>query len=360
MSRHRRLTTLAVVPLALMVLAPVGSVLAADTISVSPGESIQAAIDPAPDGATIAIAPGTYEGNLEIIRSLHLVGPGAIVVPATTPTTNTCVGPLLPGVTGLCIHGGMTDQGTITTRIADVSVEGITVQGFSGPGIIVAGVDGFTAADDVVANNGFWGLFVSSSSDITLTGNTAYGNGSDGIHVDSAPKANAVIVGNSSYANVGTGILFLDALGGRIARNDVHDDCAGMLIAATGTPGQEGGGNVTVELNEVTANNRLCPAQPGQAPAYGGVGIAIIGAKDTIVELNDIRDNVEQTGSGIAGGGIVLLDAKMFGAGAPTGITVTLDRLSGNGPNDIHDDGSGTGNTVSGNTCTTTDLKGAC
>jgi hypothetical protein len=70
--------------------------------------------------------------------------------------------------------------------------------------------------------------------------------------------------------------------------------------------------------------------------------------------------NVEQAGSAITGGGIVLLDGKMFGATAPTGNTIRLNRLSGNTPNDIYGDGTGTGNTVSGNTCTKSSLPGAC
>jgi hypothetical protein len=34
--------------------------------------------------------------------------------------------------------------------------------------------------------------------------------------------------------------------------------------------------------------------------------------------------------------------------------------LSGNAPNDIYGDSTGTGNTISGNTCTKTNLTGAC
>ena len=59
-------------------------------------------------------------------------------------------------------------------------------------------------------------------------------------------------------------------------------------------------------------------------------------------------------------GGIVLLDGAMFGAAAPTGNSIRLNWLSGNMPNDIYGDGTGTLNTVSGNTCTTTSLVGAC
>jgi len=44
----------------------------------------------------------------------------------------------------------------------------------------------------------------------------------------------------------------------------------------------------------------------------------------------------------------------------PTGNSIRLNSLSGNAPNDIYGDSTGTGNTISGNTCTKTNLTGAC
>lgn len=57
---------------------------------------------------------------------------------------------------------------------------------------------------------------------------------------------------------------------------------------------------------------------------------------------------------------LVILDGALFGAGALSGNSVRLNWLSGNTPNDIYGDGTGTTNTISGNTCTITNLTGAC
>ena len=46
----------------------------AATITVSPGESIQAAIDSAGSGDTVRVEPGTYVGNITIDRSITLTG----------------------------------------------------------------------------------------------------------------------------------------------------------------------------------------------------------------------------------------------------------------------------------------------
>jgi len=357
---RRRLATVAAAALTVALLVPVASVSAASTIYVHPGQSIQAAINRAPSGGLISVERGTYKGNLDITRSVRLVGHHAVIVPAAKPTPNACLA-LVGGLgVGICVHGTFNSDGSIAKSISNVSVEGLTVRNFSGFGIIAAGVNGFRAARVVTAHNGAMGMLVSSASRVSLLYNRSYGNDADGIQVDGSP-ANAVIVGNASYSNLGAGILFVDSKGGRIELNSTYGNCAGIVVVATGTPGRSGAGDVSVRLNQVTANNRPCPAMPDNGvPAYGGVGIALMGAQNTVVALNDVRDNVEQTGGGITGGGIVLLDAAIFGAGAPTGNSVRLNSLSGNTPNDIYSDGTGTANTVSGNTCANSNVAGAC
>jgi len=358
---RRRVATLATAAFTLALLAPVASVSAASTISVHPGQSIQAAINKAPSGGLVVVERGTYRGNLEIKRSVRLVGHDAVIVPAAKPTPNICVTMLRAG-TGVCVHGAVNAEGSVSKAVSNVSIEGFTVRNFSGTGILAVGVAGFRVARNVVAHNSLWGMYIATVSNLSLLYNRSYDNGADGVQVARSPSSNAVIVGNASYGNHGTGILFLDSLGGRIALNDVHNNCAGIVVARTGDPDASGGGNVAVQLNQVTANNRVCAASSDLGtPAYGGVGIALIGAQDTVVAINDVRNNLAVAGSSFPdGGGILLLDGAMFGAAAPSGTSVRLNWLSGNTPNDIFGDGTGTGNTVSGNTCTTTNLAGAC
>jgi hypothetical protein len=352
--------------LALLVglLAPVASVSAASVIHVRPGQSIQAAINRAPSGSVISVERGTYRGNLEITRAVRLIGHHTVILPAKKPTQNVCLTPgFFNGVVGLCIHGTVNfADGSIVKAISNVSVEGVTVRNFSGPGIAAFGVNGFRAVRDVTAHNGGGGVWINSVSNLSLLYNTAYGNGSDGLYVSDSPASNAVITGNTTYGNLGVGILFINSLGGRIALNSVYGNCAGIVVVSFAIPDVIPSGDLSIQLNQVTANNRLCPdlSAQGGAPAYGGVGIGLIGARNTVVALNDVRGNVEQTGSAITGGGIVLLDGKMFGTLPPTGNSIRLNWLSGNTPNDIYGDGTGTLNSVSGNTCTITNLVGAC
>jgi hypothetical protein len=349
-----------ILALLLGLLAPVASVSAASTIYVHPGQSIQAAINKAPSGGLVVVERGTYRGNLEIKRSVRLLGHDAVIVPAAKPTKSICSSLLQPAI-GICVHGTVNADQSIRKAVASVSIEGITVRNFGGSGILAYGVAGLRVVRNVMAHNGGWGMYVADVSNLSLLYNRSYDNGADGFQVARSPSSNAAIVGNTSYGNHGTGILFLDSLGGRIALNDVHGNCAGIVVAHTGDPDASGGGNVAVQLNQVTANNRVCAASADMGtPAYGGIGIALIGAQNTVVALNDIRNNLAVAGSAFPdGGGILLLDGAAFGAGAPSGNSIRLNWLSGNTPNDIFGDGTGL-NTVSGNTCTTTNLTGAC
>jgi hypothetical protein len=172
------------------------------------------------------------------------------------------------------------------------------------------------------------------------------------------------VTGNKSWDNLGSGIVFINSLGGRIANNDLHGNCAGIVVFAEDEAfGPPASGDVSIQHNRVTANNRWCPADLSGAPDYGGIGIALVGAQNTLVERNHVRNNRSQDGSAIHGGGIVILTLAAVpdvsgGSPSPTGNSIRLNQLSGNTPFDIYGDGSGASNTVSGNSCHTTNLGG--
>ena len=65
----------------------------AASYDVHPGQSIQAAINAAPSGARIEIAPGTYHENLDISRPVSLDGHHTILVPGGTVNEAPCTSP---------------------------------------------------------------------------------------------------------------------------------------------------------------------------------------------------------------------------------------------------------------------------
>ena len=366
---RRRLAALVATGLSLALLVPVASASAASAINVRPGQSIQAAIDGAPAGGVIHLAPGTYRENLEITASsIDLVGDHAILVPPAVPTDTFCNPEItgFTGTTGICIHGGIDFTTGEITPISGVSIEGITVRDFGGPGIVALGVDGLGIAGVVTAHNGDMGMFINMVSSFSLRDSRSYDNRGDGVFLenlrDGSQPANTVVTGNTSYGNLGSGIMFINSLGGRIANNSLHGNCAGIQVLAFAGDYGSASGDVSIRHNRVAANNRWCPADGSGAPDYGGIGIALVGAQNTKVVQNHVRNNRAQIGSAIHGGGIVILTAAASdvspGSPLPTGNSVWLNRLAGNAPYDIYGDGSGADNTISGNRCRTTNLGG--
>lgn len=368
---QRRIATLAAAAVMLVLAVPVGSVSAASTIYVHRGESIQAAIDSATAGGVISLSPGTYRENLEIATSnVHLVGDHAILVPPAVPADTFCNPEItgFTGTTGICIHGGIDFTTGEITPLSDLSIEGITVRDFGGPGIVALGVDGLRLAGVVTAHNGDMGMFINTVSSFSLRESRSYYNHGDGVFMENlregSESTNTVVTGNESYGNLGSGMIFINSLGGQLENNNLHGNCAGISVWAFAGDYGSVSGNVSIRRNRVSANNRWCPPDSSGAPAYGGIGIALVGAQDTTVESNDVRGNRAQTGSAIHGGGIVILTAAATGGSpgspAPTGNSILSNHLAGNAPFDIYGDDTGTDNTVRGNSCTTTNLTGAC
>lgn len=126
-------------------------------ILVGPGGSINAAIAAANPGDTIMIAPGTYNENVVVNKSVSLVGagaPGSVVIQGTFETDNGIVGDVntflrtAPGYTGAAGNG-------ITVSADNVTLSNITVDGFlnavatSGPSVSGLTLDNMVLQDSV-------------------------------------------------------------------------------------------------------------------------------------------------------------------------------------------------------------------
>jgi hypothetical protein len=141
------------------------------------------------------------------------------------------------------------------------------------------------------------------------------------------------------------GILVRNALHGKIAGNQVHNNCLGMLFLAD-EPGPAG--VFDVHGNEVMDNTRACPSFEG-APPLSGIGIALLGARGMEIKSNQIMHNVPSGPTGFSGGVVVM---SGFKGTPPTNNTVTSNTTLRNKP-DIFWDKSGSGNRLKPNNCKT-------
>ena len=329
------------------------------TVYVHPGESVQAAIDAAPDHGTVVLSAGTYAENLLVTKPLTLRGSGVVhVVPPDTVTANRCTedadahlpdGQLLPvGICVLGVLGGPVDPGAgdlpaVISPVADVHITGVHVDGFA-EGIESDGTDRMrltdvTASGDTDGVDSFYGTGTVLSH-ITVTGATGYA-------AASLQRSRDVQVTDSTFAaNSGFGLSLLDTRGATVTASTFTGNSGG--IAAVDTPAGEATGQLTVTGNAISGNDGYFPGDDS-APPVSGVGIALVGTTDSAVSGNRITDNSPSADVPFSGFGIGLFDAT----GITGGNTAARNRITGNhisgSPVDLLDASSGPDNAVHGN-----------
>ncbi len=161
-----------------------GSVSAATYTVCSSGcdyTSIQAAVNVASDGDTISVAAGTYTENVDVTKSVNIVGAGADVTTVQAASSS----------------------GTIFyVTASNVKISGFTVTGSSGyTGIHLRGVSNSNISKNIVSNS-FYGIYLLSSSNNTIINNVANSNYDVGIVLVSSNYNN--ITNNIANSNTGS------------------------------------------------------------------------------------------------------------------------------------------------------------
>jgi hypothetical protein len=333
MRRIVLMTTLAVL-VALSLLVSVGFASAKPNGHVvRPGESIQKAIKAAHPGDTIVVLGGVHHESVAIKKDgISLRGVDAVLKPPAKPSSS-CEG------SGFCVQAD------------NVSISGFTVRSFPGNGIIAIGARNPKFMTNRAFNNGEYGIAAFSSPGTQMIANLTRGSDDAGLYVGDTPHADATVVANETFDNF-LGILVRNALHGKIAGNQVHNNCLGMLFLAD-EPGPAG--VFDVRGNKVMNNTRACPAFE-DAPPLSGIGIALLGARGMEIKSNHIVHNVPSGPTGFSGGVVV---TKGFKGTPPANNTITGNTILRNKP-DILWDKSGSGNRLKPNDCKTSKPARLC
>ena len=143
------------------------------TITVQPGESIQEAIDAAPEGAVICLVEGEWMENLKITKSLTLRGAGA---------ERSVIRAKEDGVPLVRIS---------SPKVIQVVVGDLRVTGawglLKGYGILVEGSAQATITGCTVSENGWYGILLLDSAQATISENRILGNGLHGVALYERP-----------------------------------------------------------------------------------------------------------------------------------------------------------------------------
>jgi parallel beta-helix repeat protein len=327
----------------------------ARTTVVTPGQSIQAALDAASAGDRVVVRPGTYHEPgatraVTITKSgIHLVAaphPGRPVVieQAGTQTQGIWASPedtLDPADVEL------PPCGVAGTRLRDIEVSGFTVQGFEGFGIYLACVDGFRIQGNTAQRNDTYAIFPVRSSRGRMSRNTCSGTLTDAcLYVG---QDDDILVDHNQASDCQIGFQIENSTNVRWSHNVAKQNTAGMIVDILN------GRQVTVVSDNLVVGNVLADNnRPNSAPVgeethdiLPGIGLVIDGAQRTTVKGNALEQN------SLAGMTIVdfCLDrADVCGAGPldidpnPNDTVVTGNRFAMNGVDVIYLPAAGQGN----------------
>lgn len=349
--RFRRLVATAVgVAAAGLAAAPPAQ--AGSVLLVGGGQSIQDAVDRAEPGDTVLVLPGTYQESVRItVPGITLRGSGdrTVITPPAVPAGNSCAA----AGSAICVTG------TADRKLAEVTVESLTVSGFPKNALNAVGTDKLSVRFVLGQGNGQYGISVEKSTRVRLFGNRLRDNGQAGVLLanltdgegGALDTGGAVISGNELSGNR-MGFVARRVRNLTFENNTMTGNCAGVIVV--GDEGTPRAGALRIRLNKVAANNKFCPAT-SRLPFVQGAGIVLTGVEDTTVELNSITDNV---GASPMSGGVVLFPS--FTGGPNSGNTVKDNTVLRNGPADLSDRDTGPGNAFDGNHCLVSAPTGRC
>jgi parallel beta-helix repeat protein len=247
-------------------------------VIVSPGQSIQAAIDAAPPGGRILIRAGTYEEGVTIST------PGLTLQGISGPDGSL---PLLQN------PGGVPHGVNVIAGGDGVIIHGIAVHGFERNGVFLRNVQGFTIRDVVATDNGAYGIYPVLSREGVMRHNRASGHADAGLYI--GQSSDVVIEHNDVRGNV-IGIEVSNSVRIRARHNHAEDNTIGILaILLPPSPFRQflEASHLEISHNRVQSNNRPNFAPPGDLASFvpSGSGILVIGFDDSVVEHNHVVDN---------------------------------------------------------------------
>lgn len=242
------------------------------TVGVQAGESIAEALASAKPGTVIEVEPGVYH------EALTVDTPGITLRGVVRGDQR----PVLDG-------RGQLGDGVIASGSPFV-MSGFQVQHYVGNGVTTQGVDGVILTDLIIDDTGLYGLYPVQSANIEVTHNTVTGIRDAGIYV--GESNGALVAFNEVHRNV-AGIEIENTNDAEVRDNLVYDNTAGIAVFVLPGKVQKEGLRTRVFRNYAVRNNRANFGDPesiiGNLPH--GVGIFVMGADDTTIEDNQVKQN---------------------------------------------------------------------
>lgn len=247
----------------------------APSIVVHKGQSIQAAIDKAKQGATIYIEPGIYKETLVVDK------PGIKLIGKV----------LLTGEEVVIKNPGDEEDGIKVLGNGDGFVlANVTVRNFLDNGVFLVNADNYIISHVKAINNKEYGIFPVHCNHGLIESCIATGSADTGIYVGQSSDVKMQF--NTAYANV-IGLEVENSSNVDVAFNRCYNNVAGMLIDVLPGKDIKTCFDVHIYSNLVSKNNHENFGEPGELEASVpvGTGILLLGADKCVVESNTVTGN---------------------------------------------------------------------
>ena len=276
--------------------------LAAHQFTVSPGQSIQAAVDLALPGDTVRVLPGTYSEagrpcptepaeTCAVVVSQNNITLQAASQPGQPVVLQAALGQL-QGIVfakpGAAAGDCLTDS---SLRMKGAGVTGFTVQDFSGTGILLFCVDSWFAAYDSVADNDFYGFFALKSGSGEIQHSVASGSHDTGIYIG---QSHGVLIDyNTAHDNV-SGFEVESSTAVKADHNEALHNTAGILmfIAPDAEILRSQGNRIANNyVHDNNAANTCLDPSDEVCLVPPGVGISSAGGNKNVITGNRVEGN---------------------------------------------------------------------
>ncbi|MGH7494003.1 MAG: parallel beta-helix domain-containing protein [bacterium] len=239
---------------------------------VQPGESIQAAVDAAQAGDTVAVLPGIYHEALTVeVSGLTLWG-----------IEQNGEQPVLDG-------RNILSDGLIGSA-SHFEMRNFTVRNYSANGLMLNGAKHVTFREVDCENPGLYGLYPVECLNVLIERCSVTGAKDAGIYV--GQSRDIVVRDCKAYANV-CGIEIENSMNATVENNEAFDNAGGILVFLLPNNPSKISQNCRVLNNRVYANNHANFGDPNAIVSRvpSGTGILILAADEVEVAHNEIRDN---------------------------------------------------------------------
>ncbi len=252
-----------------------GLVTSAHTITVKPGESIQAAVDAAKNGDRIEVFPGVYHQSVMVDKAgISLVG---VLVDGERP--------ILDGENKL----GDAIQGSADHFL----MEGFSIRDYTGNGVVNHRASQVTYRDLIVENPGLYAVYPVECTGVLVEGCVVSGAKDAGIYVG---QSRDIIVRNNEVFHNVAGIEIENSVRALVANNSAHHNTAGILVFLLPNNPSKEASHTRVVNNRSWENNHENFGKPGTTVSFlpPGLGMFIMAADHTEVTHNQIFGNDSQ------------------------------------------------------------------